>query len=71
MVNVASHNGIARPATIKSSRPVLSEPSPDVVRRRRVEWASQPIATNDAYIRPIATSAIGLPVLSEGLRCFA
>src|SRR6185436_5358517 len=48
MVNVASHSGIDRPATMKPS-----VPPPAVLR-----VASQPIAMNDAYISPIASSAM-------------
>ncbi len=49
MVNVASHSGMARPATMNASDAVAA-----AVRRT----ASQPMPMNDAYIRPMASSAI-------------
>ena len=49
MVAVASQSGIARPATMKSSAPPP----------RAFRDASQPMPMNDAYIRPMASSAIG------------
>ena len=52
-VNVASHSGIARPATMKSSA------LPAAWRRE----ASQPMPINDAYIRPMVSRATSPGIL--------